>query len=75
MYCDTDSALYATGDKLGSPDFATGPLLGDLTNELEEFGKNAFITTIVSVGPKFYTYDVKKLTGLLNTSVKLKVLP
>ena len=60
LYCDTDSIFFVSRDEFGAPDLETGPLLGDLTNELTEYGTNAYITFFISAGPKFYSYKVKK---------------
>ena len=52
-YVDTDSVIYLSKPNSGIPDLPTGPLLGDLTNELTAYGENAYITLFVSAGPKF----------------------
>jgi len=36
----------------------TGDYLGDLTDELEEFGSGSFIDQFVSCGPKNYAFSV-----------------
>lgn len=35
----------------------TGSFLGELTDELEDFGKGSYITTFVSTGPKSYAFQ------------------
>jgi hypothetical protein len=57
LYCDTDSLIYI--QKPGEdPKVKTGDYLGNLTNELEEFGQGSYITEFVSGGPKNYAYSV-----------------
>jgi hypothetical protein len=57
LYCDTDSDIYV--QKVGEPPkVVTGDYLGDLTNELEEFGSGSFIQEFVSSGPKNYAFSV-----------------
>jgi hypothetical protein len=57
LYCDTDSVIYVQ-----KPDetqkVRTGDYLGDLTDELEEFGQGSYITEFVSGGPKNYAFSV-----------------
>ena len=72
LYCDTDSVLYVTDEQEGSPDLQTGPLLGDLTNELEAYGQNAYITCFVSGGPKFYAQTIRKDDGTFEQVCKVK---
>ena len=46
LYCDTDSVIYV--QKVGEPPKVTiGDYLGDLTDELEEFGSGSFIDEFV----------------------------
>jgi hypothetical protein len=72
LYCDTESLIYI--QKPGEdPKVKTGDYLGDLTNELEEFGSDAYITEFVSGGPKNYAYSVLcPSTGKENTRCKAK---
>jgi hypothetical protein len=47
--------------------------LGDLTNELEEYGKDSYITEFVSGGPKNYAFSVFcPSTGIHITKCKAK---
>jgi hypothetical protein len=56
-YCDTDSLIYIR--KPGeAPKVKTGDYLGDVTNELEEFGQGSYITEFVSGVPKNYAFSV-----------------
>ena len=51
LYCDTDSVIYVQRvDEL--PKVTTGDYLGDLTDELEEFGSGSYIDEFVLGGPK-----------------------
>ena len=56
LYFDTDSVIYVTHP--GDNTLPTGEFLGDLTNELECYGKDAYIQEFVSGGPKNYAYKV-----------------
>lgn len=55
-YNDTDSLIYLSPE--GPPLIETGEYLGDMTNELFEYGKNAYIDTFISGGCKNYSYWV-----------------
>ena len=70
LYVDTDSVLYVS--KPGMYDLPTGPLLGDLTNELISYGELAYIVTFISGGPKFYAYIIRKADGTLVYICKIK---
>jgi hypothetical protein len=83
LYYDTDSVLYIY--KNGLYRIPTGDYLGEMTDELAEYGPGSFIVEFVSGGPKTYAYlvfstnknalvEVCKIKGLtlnLNTSKKL----
>lgn len=59
LYFDTDSIVYLTD--LTNPTqhlVPTGWSLGEMTNELKEYGNNAYIDEFVSSGPKSYAYRV-----------------
>jgi len=70
LYCDTDSVIYL--QKVDEPPKVTkGHYLGDLTNELEEFGSGTFVDEFVSGGPKNYAFSVIcPSTGERNLNVK-----
>ena len=55
IYGDTDSLVYYDTKEVKLP---TGDYLGDLTDELEEYGPGAYIQEFVSGGPKNYSYRV-----------------
>ena len=56
LYCDTDSVIYIQSvDE--PPKVETGYYVGDLTDELEEFGSGSYIE-FVSCGPKNYAFSV-----------------
>jgi hypothetical protein len=57
FYCDTDSVVYVQNSAEPSK-VAIGDYLGDLTNELEEYGPNSYIDEFVSGGPKNYAFSV-----------------
>lgn len=56
LYYDTDSVIYVS--KAGEFDVPTGEFIGDMTDELEAYGPNSYITEFVSGGPKNYAYKV-----------------
>lgn len=56
IYFDTDSIIFV--HKPGDEIPPTGPFLGDLTDELLEYGTGSYITEFVSGGPKNYAYKV-----------------
>jgi hypothetical protein len=51
LYCDTDSVVYVQ-KTAEPPKVAIGNYLGDLTDELEEYGSGSYIDEFVSGGPK-----------------------
>jgi len=70
LYCDTASVIHV--HKVDEPPkVKTGYYLGDLTNELEEFGSGSFVDQFVSGGPKNYAFSVIcPSTGKRNLSLK-----
>ena len=56
LYYDTDSVIYI--QRPGDVDLPVGDYLGELTNELELYGKNAYIRAFSSSGPKSYAFEV-----------------
>lgn len=59
LYVDKDSCIYLSHEN--DPNEykpPLGSLLGDMTDELECYGKNSYIKTFISGGPKFYCYRV-----------------
>lgn len=70
-YLDTDGILFESGSNPGDYEPPLGPLLGDMTDELGDYGPGSKITEFVSGGPKFYGYRVEKNpTGTRFTSAK-----
>nr|CAI5848832.1 unnamed protein product [Callosobruchus analis] len=57
LYFDTDSIVYIS--RPGAYDVPLGSCLGDLTDELEEYGPNSYISYFASGGPKLYGYRVQ----------------
>nr|CAI5856595.1 unnamed protein product [Callosobruchus analis] len=57
LYFDTDSIAYIS--RPGAYDVPLGSCLGDLTDELEEYGPNSYISHFASGGPKLYGYRVQ----------------
>jgi hypothetical protein len=83
LYYDTDSVLYVY--KNGLYRIPIGDYLGEMTDELAEYGPGSYIVEFVSGGPKTYAYlvwstnknalvEVCKIKGLtlnLNTTKRL----
>ncbi len=44
--------------KPGEQNLATGDYLGDLTDELLEYGEGSYVTEFISAGPKNYSYKI-----------------
>ena len=72
LYCDTDSVIYI--QNVNEPKrVKTGDYLGDLTDELEEYGAGSYIEEFVSGGPKNYAFSVFcPATGKRATKCKVK---
>ena len=56
LYYGIDSVIYTHLN--GQVDIPLGSFLGDMTNELETYGPNSYITEFVCGGPKLYSYIV-----------------
>ena len=56
LYFDTDSVFYTS--KPGEKNLPIGDYLGDLTDELAEYGEGSYIVEFISAGPKNYSYKV-----------------
>lgn len=56
LYYDTDSVIYVSKD--GQYDPPTGNCIGDMTDELNEYGLGSYISEFVSGGPKNYAYKI-----------------
>jgi hypothetical protein len=56
LYYDTDSIIYISRE--GEYDPPTGNFIGDMTDELEEYGCGSYITEFVCGGPKNYAFKV-----------------
>ncbi|CAH1115486.1 unnamed protein product [Psylliodes chrysocephalus] len=56
LYHDTDSVIYVS--RPGEYEVPLGSFLGEMTDELAEYGEGSYITDFVSGGPKLYAYRV-----------------
>ena len=56
LYYDTDSVIYVS--LKNESNVETGKFIGDMTDELECYGPNSYITEFVSGGPKNYAFKV-----------------
>lgn len=71
LYYDTDSIIYISRED--EWDVPTGTSLGEMTDELAEYGTGSYITEFVSAGPKNYSYTVySPLTDTYNQTCKVK---
>lgn len=67
----SDSIIYVSRE--GEYDVPTGSSLGQLTDELEEYGPGSYITEFASAGPKNYSYTVfSPTTGQYHQTCKVK---
>ncbi len=73
LYFDTDSIVYLAGGDYEPP---TGEYMGEMTNELEAWGENAYIEEFVSAGPKNYAFKVINTdTGMADYVTKVRGIP
>uniref|UniRef100_A0ABD2VT53 DNA-directed DNA polymerase n=1 Tax=Trichogramma kaykai TaxID=54128 RepID=A0ABD2VT53_9HYME len=71
LYCDTNSVIYTSA--AGEYEPPLGTALGAMTDELESYGKDTYIRSFVSGGPKFYAYEAYTPgTGELHRCCKIK---
>ena len=71
-YLDTDSIIFYSTGVTGEYEPPLGPLLGDLADELADYGPGARIVEIVSGGPKFYCLKIEKANGEVVYVCKVK---
>ena len=72
LYYDTDSCIYVSSGDPKEYEPCTGNFLGDMTDELESYGRGSFIESFVSGGPKFYAYVVRTPEGHVHEICKVK---
>ena len=70
LYFDTDSVIFV--EKKGENMLETGNFLGELTDEIADYGEGAYIREFVSGGPKNYAYEVVKADGSTSIVTKTK---
>ncbi|EFN88601.1 hypothetical protein EAI_10829, partial [Harpegnathos saltator] len=56
LYYDTDSCIYVSTGDPNEYELRTGKFLGDMSDELENYGQGNYIESFISGGPKFYSY-------------------
>lgn len=66
----SDSVIYI--HRSGDPVVETGDYLGQLTDEVADYGPGARITECVMLGPKNYAYTVTSGDGSTDTVMKIK---
>ncbi len=67
----SDSVIFISHPGQDPP---TGSFLGDMTNELDEYGQGSFIEEFVSTGPKVYAYAVRTGDGKRRETVKVGLM-
>ena len=73
LYFDTDSLVYVKNADYTPP---TGEFLGDLTDELADYGPGSYIDEFISAGPKNYAYSVyNPVTRARKAVTKVKGIP
>jgi hypothetical protein len=72
LYHDTDSVLHL--QKYCEPEIECGDFLGELTDELKDYGPGAQCKKFVSFGPKTYAYEITKADGSTEATFKVKGL-
>ncbi|XP_025073692.1 uncharacterized protein LOC112552506 [Pogonomyrmex barbatus] len=72
LYYDTDSCIYVSTGDPNEYEPRTGNFLGDMTDELESYGRGSYIESFVSGGPKFYAYIVRTPSGCTHETCKIK---
>ena len=72
LYYDTDSCIYVSTGDPNEYEPRTGNFLGDMTDELESYGRGSYIEEFVSGGPKFYAYIVRTPDGGIHETCKVK---
>ncbi|XP_063913325.1 uncharacterized protein LOC135129984 [Zophobas morio] len=71
LYYDTDSVFFTAKPDEWVPD--TGDFLGQLTDELADYGPGSYITEFVSGGPKNYAYEFLNANkGIIEPVCKVK---
>lgn len=59
LYYDTDSVIFSTDVTRDTYTPPTGEFLGQMTNELSEYGPGAYIVELACLAPKVYSFIVK----------------
>ncbi|XP_020296498.1 uncharacterized protein LOC109861322, partial [Pseudomyrmex gracilis] len=72
LYYNTDSCIYVSSGEPGEYEPRTGNFLGNMTDELEGYGRGSYIESFVSGGPKFHAYVVRTLDGGAREVCKIK---
>jgi hypothetical protein len=70
LYMDTDSVIFVSRDN--DCGVRCGDKLGDLTDEIADYGQGAYICEFVSGGPKNYAYKVRLTDGTFKTVCKVR---
>jgi len=58
LYFDTDSVIYLSNLNTNQYEVPVGWHLGEMTNELKDYGMHSYISEFVSGGPKNYAYKI-----------------
>lgn len=71
FYFDTDICVYVSKEN-DEYEPELGNFLGQMTDELETYGRGSYIETFVSGGPKFYTMKIRSPDGKYHYVYKIK---
>jgi len=66
LYFDTDSIIYVSDLGTDEYEVPVGWHVGEMTNELKDYGKEAYISEFTSGGPKNYAYKVECTENVQN---------
>ena len=72
LYYDTDSIFHVSDLDRGDHELPTRSMLGELTDELADYGPGTYVVSLVLGGPKFYAYKLKNPDGFFGYTCKLK---
>ncbi|KAG5864571.1 hypothetical protein JTB14_026266 [Gonioctena quinquepunctata] len=72
LYYDTNSVIYISKDGENQYGIPTGNFLGDMNDELSEYGAGSYIKEFVSGRPKNYVFEVVTPTNERHITRKVK---
>lgn len=72
QYFDTDSVFYLSTRGKDEYTPKLGNCLGDMTNELDDYGPGAHVIEFVAAADKFYAYKIRDSKGEIHEKCKVK---